>query len=328
MVCNRLTLDDVIRLKYTIEGIPYVNVNGNVLLMPPQTSLRELKVQIMKAMKLFSVEVLSQDGFPYHDITPMQVITENSFCLVMNNTDHYMVIQFKEDDVFDNENNRIRDQKMQEFMASFGSTVSKRAILSKFVNHIVDEILKVKSRETGKINAYALRKIVENKIQKDCLRIKSEVETVDKMLAVLHDKRQLLDEIKGQVHESLLKRSQRRLKVLYSLIFAQVLFTQYGTYVKYSWDVMEPITCLMGIVDMILAYIFWMMNNSSYSFEAFEQNFIDSKTKSKLGSKFNVLEEINDIDAMINHLELWKRLHSDSLPHILEALDTKFKALN
>lgn len=296
--------------------------------MPGETTLRELKMQMMKAMQLFSVELLSQDGFPYHDITPMSVITEGSFCFVMNNTDHYMVIQFHEDDVFDNENNRIRDQKMQEFMASFGSTVSKRAILSKFVNHIVDEILKVKSRETGKINMYALRKIIENKIQKDCLRIKSEVETVDKMLVVLQEKRQLLQEIKAQVHESVLKRSQRRLKVLYSLIFAQVLFTQYGTYVKYSWDVMEPITCLMGIVDMIMAYTFWMMNNSSYSLETFEQNFIDNKTKSQLGNKFHVLEEMEDIDATINHLELWKRLHSDSLPHILEALDTKFKELD
>jgi Mitochondrial calcium uniporter len=323
-----LTLDDVLRLKYTIEGVPYVRINGNAIIMPALTSLRDLKIQMMKALKLFSIEVLSQDGFPYHDMTPLQVITEGSFCFVMNHTDHYMVIQFKEDDVFDNENNRIRDQKMQEFMASFGSTVSKRAILSKFVNHIVDEILKVKSKETGKINAYALRKIIENKIQKDCLRIKSEVETVDKLLSVLQEKKQLLEEIKSQVHESILKRSQRRLKVLYSLIFAQVLFTQYGTYVKYSWDVMEPITCLMGITDMILAYVFWMMNNSSFSLEAFEQNFIESKTKSRLGGKFNVLEEMEDVEATINHLELWKRLHSDSLPQILEALDTKFKELN
>ena len=38
----------------------------------------------------------------------------------------------------------------------------------------------------------------------------------------------------------------------------QFFITQYGTYVMFSWDIMEPITCGMTLLDSVFAYSFWL----------------------------------------------------------------------
>lgn len=35
----------------------------------------------------------------------------------------------------------------------------------------------------------------------------------------------------------------------------------------WGWGVMEPITFLIGVSDMIIAYIFWMRTTKSFNFE-------------------------------------------------------------
>ena len=39
-----------------------------------------------------------------------------------------------------------------------------------------------------------------------------------------------------------------------------------GTYVLFSWDIMEPITCMLGVLDLIIGYVYWMSSNKDYSF--------------------------------------------------------------
>lgn len=312
------------RLKYSEKGLPLAVVNNGYLVFEPEKLLLELREEIMSGNnKIHSFNLVSRDGFPYHETTPLKYITEDSFCIVINNTDYYMVIKFDEEDIFDNDSHPLDDLNIQRLMASFGSTAGKSTILSNFVNHTIEEILKHKT-PNNTINGYALKKIIESKIQKDSLGIKFEMEIIEKLLDVLKEKKEVLLDLKTNVETSYRNRSKRRIKFLYSLVLLQMAFTQYGTYVKYSWDVMEPICCLFGIFDSILAYSFWMANNNDYSLEQFEQQYIDKNLSKYFNKYFDMREQLEDIDKMINHFELWKSLHSESLPEILEALDKKF----
>lgn len=286
--------------------------------------LIDLKESILrKNPRIFSLDIMSKEGYSYHDSTPLDFITEESFCISVNNTDHYMVLKFEDEDIFDNEGQRLRDMPMQQLLASLGSTIPKRAIISNFVNQIVDEILKNKG-SNGKINGYTLRRIIEGKIQQDALAISTETAMVNQLLAVLHEKKKVLEEIKDTISVKFAKRAKRRVNFLYALVLSQIAFTQYGTYVKYSWDIMEPICCLFGIFDSFLAYAFYLANNSDYNFEKFEKKFVEDRVNKYFGKNLNISETMEDIDAMISHLNLWKSIHSDSLPEILEALDQKF----
>lgn len=290
----------------------------------PESTLLEMKMISMKANdKIFSFNIVSRDGYPYHETTQLKYITEDSFCIVINNTDYYMVLRFGDEDIFDNEGQPFKDTAIQAKMTSFGSTAGKSSILSNFVNCVVAEILKHKSANNT-INGYTLQKIIEAKIQKDSLNLKFDIQTINLLLDVLKEKKKIITQLRGNIEDSFRRKAKRRTKFLYSIILAQMAFTQYGTYVKYSWDIMEPICCLFGIFDSILAYTFWIANNSDYNLEKFEKNYIDSKTSKDFSKHFNSAQQMDDIDRMISHLELWKSLHSESLPEILEALDQKF----
>ena len=320
---HRMSYDDVVRLKQTEKGTLYTMINGNTLIFPGDVLLQDLKLSIMQGNDIFKINILSKEGLPFHDTTPLKFITEDSFSIVINETDKYYVMKFEDEDILDNYSMRIRDGMLQDILVSFGSSDSKRGILCPLVNQIVDDILKQKNSQ-GKISGYNVRKIIENKIMMDSIDIKNELATVEQLIVVLENKKQLLTTIREEAERKIEVKSKRRLKMLYSLILAQMAFTQYGTYVKYSWDIMEPITLLFGILDGILAYSYWMTRNMDYDLEAFEKAYIDRRVNKYFGDKFNLNEEIEDIVKMINHLTLWKSLHSNSLPHILEALDDKF----
>jgi hypothetical protein len=50
-----------------------------------------------------------------------------------------------------------------------------------------------------------------------------------------------------------------------SMFITQFLLIQYGTYISFSWDIMEPITCGMTLGDAVLAYLFWIWSKRPYS---------------------------------------------------------------
>lgn len=109
------------------------------------------------------------------------------------------------------------------------------------------------------------------------------------------------------------------------MIAAQMVFTQYGTYYQYSWDIMEPICCLFGIFDMIAGYAYWLGNTKEFDYEIFEHNYIESKVSKEFQGVSGFNEDLHDIESMIQHMELYKTLLTEGLPEIIEALDHKFK---
>jgi hypothetical protein len=77
-------------------------------------------------------------------------------------------------------------------------------------------------------------------------------------------------------------RSARRVLWGFASIFVtQFAMIQYGTYLAFSWDIMEPITCGMTLGDVVCGYLFWIWTKKPYSLEGLKGHFYDRK-KSKL----------------------------------------------
>jgi len=55
------------------------------------------------------------------------------------------------------------------------------------------------------------------------------------------------------------------------------MLVQYGTYVEFSWDIMEPITCAMTMGDAVIAYFFWLWYKNPYSLNGIYQSFFNRK---------------------------------------------------
>lgn len=74
--------------------------------------------------------------------------------------------------------------------------------------------------------------------------------------------------------EHLGKQSARRyVNSFFGIIFAQFMLTQYGTYVAFSWDIVEPVACIFTLSDSFLAYTFWLKTGSPWDIAALGRYF-------------------------------------------------------
>lgn len=75
------------------------------------------------------------------------------------------------------------------------------------------------------------------------------------------------------------------------------MLTQYGTYVVFSWDIIEPITCLMGFSDAVLGYLFWLRTGKPWDIAGLGAHFERKK----------FLKELKKSKMDVNKFETTKR---------------------
>jgi hypothetical protein len=64
------------------------------------------------------------------------------------------------------------------------------------------------------------------------------------------------------------------------------MLTQYGTYVAFSWDIIEPITCLMTLSDALIAYFFWLRTGRPYEISGLARHFKEKKLDKAIKKNF------------------------------------------
>ena len=73
----------------------------------------------------------------------------------------------------------------------------------------------------------------------------------------------------------------------------QFMFSQYGTYVAFSWDIIEPITACMTLSDAIAAYLFWLWAGTPWDVEGLRNHFFEKKLRRLLKQKNVSYEKYN-----------------------------------
>lgn len=73
----------------------------------------------------------------------------------------------------------------------------------------------------------------------------------------------------SEVYEEVDRRARRVARTFafasISLFASEWVLVAYGTYAVYSWDIMEPITYLLGLMDCVIAYTFFLTIRADYS---------------------------------------------------------------
>ena len=62
-----------------------------------------------------------------------------------------------------------------------------------------------------------------------------------------------------------------------AMICFQFFLSQYGTYVAFSWDVMEPITAIVTLSDAMTAYFFWLWAGRPWSLDSIRIPFFNRR---------------------------------------------------
>lgn len=61
----------------------------------------------------------------------------------------------------------------------------------------------------------------------------------------------------------------------FSIILAQFAFSQYGTYVMFSWDIMEPIMACVSLSDAIAGYMFWLWTGKPWDLDSLRTHYYE-----------------------------------------------------
>jgi hypothetical protein len=68
----------------------------------------------------------------------------------------------------------------------------------------------------------------------------------------------------------------------FATIGAQFALSQYGTYIAFSWDIIEPIVACVSLTDAIAAYFFWLWSGRPWDIQSLRNFFFDRKLKKLL----------------------------------------------
>lgn len=167
-------------------------------------------------------------------------------------------------------------------ITKFDLNVDKAQTSSKLFNHIIERLATLDQSRVQKTHSPEdVSLIIRDGISKYCLSINTEKDT---LLQQLH----LVDEALRPLHGSIenAKEKAHVKSLLAGLTFvgvigAQFAAVQYGTYVAFSWDIMEPITACISLIDAICGYYFWIWSKNSWDLDSFRSYFYEKNLQKK-----------------------------------------------
>lgn len=84
---------------------------------------------------------------------------------------------------------------------------------------------------------------------------------------------------------------------------------------------MEPVTFMLGVTDMIIAYQFWMKTTKAYTFGNVLQNAVNKHLDKKLSESFNYTDELNDVNRMIEYLKFKQMIYSSNIYEVINVIE-------
>ena len=72
-----------------------------------------------------------------------------------------------------------------------------------------------------------------------------------------------------------------------SVIMMQFAMSQYGTYVVFSWDIMEPIMACVTLSDAVAGYIFWLWCGKPWDLDSWRSHYYEKELRKRL-AKHNI----------------------------------------
>ena len=149
---------------------------------------------------------------------------------------------------------KLKSRSAAQLLGDIIGQVQKQSRDKVFTHKDVSELLK---------RSIANRSLVSNSERDLLIR---QLETIQEVLKPLEG------EIAAAKEKSSIK-AERSAKIFAGVIFAQFALSQYGTYVAFSWDIMEPIMACVSLSDAIAGYFFWLWCGQPWDLNSFRDHF-------------------------------------------------------
>ena len=132
--------------------------------------------------------------------------------------------------------------------------------------------------------------MLRDSMAKHCLSINQERESLIQQLELVEEVLNPLQKEVENAKEAGHIKSVRAGFSFVTIIILQYIASQYGTYVAFSWDIIEPITACVTLSDACLGYLFWCYSGRPWDLDSL-RSFYYHKELNKNLRKHNINEE-------------------------------------
>jgi hypothetical protein len=244
---------DVLRVRGLLENAPYIVLEGNRVDLPSDTFLAN--VSLLKEHQYCQFYDVHYNRFYLG--TPLLRIISESFFIQLGQALYY---------VHTNEP-LMRPARSPIFARTDGSY-----ILEPIVSETLRELEGTEGIERGVLHNHMIKNVIDNsdEIKLDRLRYKELLKVVEGKLAVFEDHIRI-------VEQGLREKAERRVRLFSSFMVAQVAVLHYFIYFNLSWDIMEPVTVILGNFDLLVAYYFFLLRGRPYSPENWKESIVQHR---------------------------------------------------
>jgi len=263
---------------------PFISVTHNIKIpIEDGKTLEDMERETLDKHNLSSLDFYTHDGAKIARSTSSEALSSLPyFKLVIDKSKEYIVISEESFNKYELEGNV---KNFYDYCKENEMNDDKALLLSKYCSDVVDKISKKKKWSKDEFIHEAFEGLVQVAHE-----IREEKEVLQAQYDLLKDHRRPLDIVRGKIEREAEMFARRRIFTMFYFIAAQYVLVQYGTYILFSWDIMEPLTCGMTLGDAVLAYMFWAKTKSSYTLSGIFNHFYN-KRKNKLAKRENFDQE-------------------------------------
>lgn len=282
-----------------IISLPRHGKSPITLTLDPNKSIWQLIEQQSRRQIFKTLELYSLHGTKYSSSTLLSEVLSEPFNIVVDNQQTFCVVNHEIDKVslpYAPEDKVLSDKYFWEH----GLSARSAEVLAFFNRNLIDNLNLL---ENTKVSRDLLRTLTNKVVLERANEYRNYVKTLTSHIEALEDIYVEELRFKAEIEAAAEKSSDRKYTAFVSVIGTQFLGVQYGTYYLFSWDIMEPITCMMAMGDTFFAYWFWMRSQHSYDADGLRSYFYNKKLdKLYRKSRFN-RSEVEQVNQLIQSLK-------------------------
>lgn len=293
---------------------PYFNKNYT---LTDSETVFSLKNKLLSNPVVNSVEFLDPEYVSFHDHCPMNLVMKRDFLLCINENQYLAYITTNLDYAGLLQGHKGIDCspiKNLVFDTNYGAV--SRHFIKNFVAFLLIEMEHEKDEDDRKD---MLKNAIEEKIYRDALFFEKKRRFYDKLISKIEAKIEVGKKFERDLAAKLDKKAKLPLNILTVVVSLQILFTQYGSYIGYSWDIIEPLVCFFSSIDIFFAYLYWYLFGTQFNYEQYYKKRREKKMMKDPG--FKAIHDRRYAD-ILKTIKLKRSLFSSDMLELIECFSS------
>ncbi len=196
---------------------------------------------------------------------------------------------------------------MMKTMKDYNVSEAKARSNSKLFHNVIERLEKASPDTLYSHDDVSM--MLRDSISKQSLIVHKERESLIQQLNLIDEVLSPIEKEMENAKEMSHVKSVRSGLTFVSVIMMQFALSQYGTYIAFSWDIMEPIMACVTLSDAVAGYIFWLWCGKPWDLDSWRRHYYEKELRKRLARLGINSDEVDNLLA--TRKQLMKELTKD-----------------